>query len=130
VVSNNFSEYIIKLTSAPTTIATALASSGTVPAPGVVGGFVPKYLTDDSKYISAVTVNNDDSVNPTSVTFVITPVGGVVSTAYVSTNGHGHNALPFAGSSVSTSITLTFGAGSYAEYASTGAFFFLTVKWQ
>jgi hypothetical protein len=108
---------------------TTLSPAGDTSSP--VGGFVPQYLTDDTKILSGISVNSNVSPFPSTLTINVTPSGGDIATIYVSTPGFGHNAFPFSANANGASIILDFGSNTiYREYVVTGAVFFLSVKWQ
>jgi hypothetical protein len=129
-VANDFTQYTIKfiLQGPIPTTPIGLAPVGTIGS--FIGGFVPQYLTNDNKYVSMISVQVDSVTTPTTITFNLTPVGGIVSSIILSTPGFGHNVLPTA-TQVFNSLTISMNFGSdYNEYIAQGAIFTLTVRWQ
>lgn len=129
-ISNNFSEYIIKLSVGPiTTVAKALDTT-IRPSSGSVGGFTLKYTTDDNYIVSSITIANNQDLNPNSITFTLT-TSATINKAFLSTSAFGHNINPLTITSNTATLTQIFAdTTEYSEYITPGAIFFLTVRWQ
>jgi hypothetical protein len=137
VVSNNFTEYLVKLNNVTNiTLDTQALDTSPVPSALGLGGFTLKYATDRTHYgISSIGVHADKlSANgPTTITFTLTAGSGIIAEAYLSTQCYGHNYNPITIFSENNVLTYNFTVGSqnlYNEYITPYALFFLTVKWQ
>lgn len=131
-VSNNFSQYIIKLNNAAAiTTSPSVLDTNFVPTPGGVGGFCLQYATDDNKIVTGISVFSNANGSPTGITFSLTTAGGTTAKAFLSTAAYGHNFGPLSITSTTNSLSQNFGTYSiYSEYITQGAVFFLTVRWQ
>jgi hypothetical protein len=130
-VSNNFSEYIIKLRAgAITPTAKALDTTNLQAVSGSVGGFALKYSTSDNYAVNAITVASNQDPNPTGVIFTLTTVG-TIAKAFLSTANTSHNSNPLTITSTSATLSQSFTqSAQFAEVTSTGTVWFLTVRWQ
>jgi hypothetical protein len=128
-ISNNFTEYILKIgsgsiTSIPKALDTTYRSSS-----GSVGAYTIKYATDDNYTVNSITIANNRDLNPNIITFTLT-TSGTISKAFLATSAFGHNFNPLTIVSNTPILTQSFADTSeYSEYITHGAVFFLTVKW-
>lgn len=129
-VSNNFSTYIIKLSSVSNITTTpTILETGFVPSPGSIGGFCLQYASSDTKLVSAIALNTNSNSAPTAITFSLTTIGAI-SKVFLSTAAYGHNYNPLSIVSTTNSLSQSFGTYTiYSEYIAAGAIFYLNVRW-
>jgi hypothetical protein len=82
--------------------------------------------------VSSITVNANalSQDGPTQLTFNVTPSQGTIARAFLSTAGYGHNFNPSVTIVAGGSININFGTNAvYNEYVTSGAIYFLTIRW-
>jgi hypothetical protein len=134
-ISNNFTEYIIKLgpgaiNNTPQALINSINPSNNS---GSIGGFVMKYATDDTYIVTNISVagTSNSGPNPNIITFILTTHGNVgINKVFLATSAFGHSYNPFSITSNTTILQHEFTDNTqYSEFITNGAVFFLTVRW-
>lgn len=131
VVSNDYSEYIVKLGPKQLQHFPQSLAYNKVRDNDSVGSYAMKYCTNDTYRINKINVNcTPQTDSPTGVQFSII-VNRKVSKVFLSSAGFGHNYYPIEASSLTPDITMIFEDNSeYLGYVTTGAIFSLVIRWE
>jgi hypothetical protein len=94
-----------------------------------VANYTLSYTSDPSKTITNLTINNNASIFPTTLTFNFT-TSATYSTIFLSSFGV-NNRTPYFVSTAGSSITINFSSPSlYNDYiTNTDAEFFVLIRW-
>jgi hypothetical protein len=129
VVSNNHSEYIIRLrnTQAITTVSKNLETS-LLPLESSIGAYCLKYTTDDHLVLNSVAMQANADESPNIITFNLDVSGALVERVFLSTVGNDYNPLVI--QSATTALTYPFASHAlYSDYIRSGAVFHLCIRW-